>query len=49
MKKPLALLTGLLLSSSLWTGSANVAAFPDVHPNEKAYDAAEEMADRGLI
>lgn len=49
MKKPLALLTGLLWCSSLWSGSANAAAFPDVYPNEKAYDAVEEMSDRGLI
>ena len=49
MKKPLALLTGLLLASSLWTGSADAAAFPDVHPNERAYEAVEEMAARGLI
>ncbi|WP_309089187.1 S-layer homology domain-containing protein [Domibacillus sp.] len=50
MKKKLAtLLTSLLLTASLWGYSADAAAFPDVHPNEKAYEAVEEMAARGLI
>lgn len=49
MRNHFAIAMGLLLSASLWSGSAEAAAFPDVHPNEKAYDAVEEMAARGLI
>ena len=49
MKKTAALLTGLLLTGSLWNNPADAAAFPDVHPNEKAYQAVEEMAARDLI
>ncbi|WP_050183323.1 S-layer homology domain-containing protein [Domibacillus robiginosus] len=49
MKRLAALLTGLLLTTTLWNPSADAAAFPDVHPNEKAYEAVEEMASRGLI
>lgn len=49
MKKFTALLTSLLVTISLWSHSAQAAAFPDVHPHEKAYEAVEEMAARGLI
>ncbi|MFK2827097.1 S-layer homology domain-containing protein [Bacillus sp. B190/17] len=38
-----------LISGLLWSGQAEAAAFPDVHPNEKAYEAVEEMALRQLI
>lgn len=49
MKKLFTASLALLMSLLLWVGTPLAATFPDVHPNEKAYEAVEELASRGLI